>query len=351
VKWLLGVTAGVVMLAGTTLTPMLMTSTMGMATSAGDAGSSCSAPAPSIAAQIGDPGEISAIVEDRRVTLDAEQIGFARAILDTGRTLKVPERGWVVAIATALQESTLQNLTYGDRDSIGLFQQRDAWGSRSQRLDPAESTTMFYTGGHAGQRGLLDISGWHLMSVAGAAQAVQASAFPSAYARWETLATRTVAALSGGQPPAPAVTCPPEPDPVAEADSPEAPEAVRTMLAAALAQQGDPYIWGATGPDSFDCSGLVIWSWRQAGYRVNMRTAADMYRAADPVEPGQERPGDLLFSGWGETRPGAGHVEIVVKRGTVVEAPYTGEVVKVRQYTAGGEYKLARLKASALTKV
>lgn len=143
----------------------------------------------------------------------------AATIIARGKALKVPARGWVVAIATSMQESQLLNsasranptsLDYphdivfaGDHDSVGLFQQRDAWGTMAARMDPASSADMFYTGGAAGQRGLLDIKGWENMSIAEAAQAVQVSAFPDAYAKWESLALDTVnklgdADLSGG---------------------------------------------------------------------------------------------------------------------------------------------------------
>ena len=129
--------------------------------------------------------------------LSEEQLGNANTIMRTGENLDVPEYGWVVALATAMQESTLRNIDYGDRDSIGLFQQRDAWGSRADRLDPEKTTTMFFTGGAEGQPGLLDISGWEDMPVAEAAQAVQRSAFPDAYARHEPLARDLVSQYGG----------------------------------------------------------------------------------------------------------------------------------------------------------
>jgi murein DD-endopeptidase MepM/ murein hydrolase activator NlpD len=107
---------------------------------------------------------------------------------------------------TAMQESTLRNVHYGDRDSLGLFQQRAAWASAAERTTPSAAATMFYTGGHGGQRGLFDIPGWPSMPLWAAAQAVQVSAFPTAYARWEALARATVAALLGRVVPAAAVS-------------------------------------------------------------------------------------------------------------------------------------------------
>lgn len=120
--------------------------------------------------------------------LNSHQLRNARTILRVAGELDVPEKGGVVALATAMQESTLQNLDYGDRDSVGLFQQRGTWGSFSDRTNPEKSTRMFFQGGQQGQDGLLDIDGWEGMSVAEAAQDVQESAFPGAYAKWEPMA-------------------------------------------------------------------------------------------------------------------------------------------------------------------
>ncbi|MGL5910643.1 MAG: M23 family metallopeptidase [Phycicoccus sp.] len=118
----------------------------------------------------------------------------------------IGDPGAVVGIATAAQESGWRNLTYGDRDSLGLFQQRAAWGPAADRTDPTKSATMFYRGGAAGQRGLEDIPGWKLMPVWEAAQAVQVSAFPTAYRRWEPQARAFVAELSGAAPPGPSTS-------------------------------------------------------------------------------------------------------------------------------------------------
>ena len=127
------------------------------------------------------------------VNLDQEQQRVVRTVIAVGRQLNVPTRGWVVALAAGMQESGLRPLNYGDRDSLGVFQQRTAWGSVAQRMNPVTSSRMFFTGGHAGQRGLLDIPGWANLPVSAAAQAVQVSAYPEAYAKWENLAIHLVA--------------------------------------------------------------------------------------------------------------------------------------------------------------
>ncbi|HEY6739008.1 MAG TPA: M23 family metallopeptidase [Actinopolymorphaceae bacterium] len=144
-----------------------------------------------------DPGVRSAVDS---TGLDRDQLANAQTIIAVGKRLKVSEYGWVIAVATAMQESSLRNLDYGDRPewgSLGLFQQRPAWGSVAARMNPETSSTMFYTGGKAGQPGLLDIEGWEQMPVTVAAQAVQRSAFPDAYADDEPLARELVARYGG----------------------------------------------------------------------------------------------------------------------------------------------------------
>jgi len=127
----------------------------------------------------------------REETLDATQWRNARIIVDEARRLGLPPRAAVIAIAAARQESALRNLRYGDLDSLGLFQQRPSmgWGTVSQVLDPVYAARSFY-------RALADVPGWQAMPVTRAAQTVQRSAFPDAYARWELLATQVVARLA-----------------------------------------------------------------------------------------------------------------------------------------------------------
>ena len=126
--------------------------------------------------------------------LDAEQAGNAALIIGIGRELGVSDRGIAIALATSMVESSMRNLAWGDRDSLGLFQQRPSmgWGTAEQAVDSARSTRVFY-GGSAdpnGQssRGLLDIAGWESMRFTDAAQAVQISAYPERYGQWETQA-------------------------------------------------------------------------------------------------------------------------------------------------------------------
>lgn len=131
-----------------------------------------------------------------------EQRQNAAIIISVGRRLGATDRDLQVALMTAMQESGLRNLSYGDRDSVGLFQQRDAWAPYASRMNPYESAKMFFTGGQQGQRGLLDFKTRDRMSLTQAAQAVQVSAFPDAYAKHESAATELLG-LTGYMPDAP----------------------------------------------------------------------------------------------------------------------------------------------------
>ncbi|MEU4381457.1 hypothetical protein [Micromonospora echinofusca] len=138
--------------------------------------------------------------------LTQAQMDNAKTIVDVGVELKMPRRALVVAVATAMQESRLYNLASdvlpessryphqgsgADHDSVGLFQQRPSsgWGTVRELMRPTYAAQAFY-------EALRDVPGWQQMSVAGAAQAVQVSAFPDAYAQHEELATTVVAALT-----------------------------------------------------------------------------------------------------------------------------------------------------------
>ena len=129
----------------------------------------------------------------------AEQLANAKAIVDAGKAMNLPPRAWVIAVATATQESTLKNLGHlGDRndhDSQGLFQQRPSsgWGSPEQITDPNYSATAFY-------RVLTDVNGWDSMPLTSAAQTVQVSAYPDHYAKWEKLAGDIIKGVEGEGP-------------------------------------------------------------------------------------------------------------------------------------------------------
>lgn len=133
--------------------------------------------------------------------LDAEQSAHAQLIIRVGRELGVSDRGIAIALATAMVESWLRNLDWGDRDSAGLFQQRPSqgWGTIEEVQDAERATRAFFGGDSdpngRSTRGLLDIAGWSELPFAEAAQAVQISAYPDRYADWEHDAFAWIEAL------------------------------------------------------------------------------------------------------------------------------------------------------------
>jgi LysM repeat protein len=126
--------------------------------------------------------------------LTGEMTANARTIIQVGKSLGVSNYGIVIALSAAMQESSLRNINYGHLDSVGLFQQRPSsgWGTVAQLTDPAHAARLFYGGpsnpNRGVTRGLLDVPGWSSLTVTQAAQRVQISAFPDAYAKWENSA-------------------------------------------------------------------------------------------------------------------------------------------------------------------
>ena len=126
----------------------------------------------------------------------------ASVIVQVGRDLGIPDYGIVIALATAMQESSLRNINWGDRDSVGLYQQRPSsgWGTVDQIMDPVYAAKAFFGGpsnpNPGKTRGLLDYSGWESMALTVAAQKVQRSAYPEAYAKWEASAWAWLEELS-----------------------------------------------------------------------------------------------------------------------------------------------------------
>ncbi|MEU5940517.1 hypothetical protein ABZ807_15295 [Micromonospora sp. NPDC047548] len=127
-----------------------------------------------------------------RIDLGDEQMKNVKAIIAATKKSGLDERAAVISIATSLQESKLENLGHlGDRndhDSLGLFQQRPSsgWGTVEQITDPEYSTMAF-------EKGLKQVDGWQDMPLTEAAQTVQVSAYPDAYAQWEQQAADLVA--------------------------------------------------------------------------------------------------------------------------------------------------------------
>jgi len=112
-------------------------------------------------------------------------------------------------------------------------------------------------------------------------------------------------------------------------------------VAWALAQLGKPYVWGATGPDAFDCSGLTLRAWQAAGVTLP-RVAADQYGAGPHVPARSAQPGDLVFFADDAADPATiVHVGIAIGGGRMVDAPYTGAVVRIDPASGAGLVPLA----------
>jgi hypothetical protein len=129
------------------------------------------------------------------VDFDPSQTRYAATITALAVKRGLPPRAATIAIATAIQESKLRNLRYGDRDSLGLFQQRPSqgWGTEQQILDPVYATNRFYDA-------LVKVKGYESMEITKVAQEVQRSAYPEAYADHEQEGRILASALSGHSP-------------------------------------------------------------------------------------------------------------------------------------------------------
>ena len=281
----------------------------------------------------GSGGATTAVSSAVSGGLSAEQLANAQTIVAVGRQLGVPAYGWVIAVATALQESGLVNLPRGHLDSLGLFQQRAAWGTTADRLNPQSAARMFYEGGGAGQKGLTQIPGFTAMPLTKAAQAVQHSAFPDAYARWQTTAQQIVA-----NPAVLSATC------YTNAAYHANGTAGSNAVDAALQEVGTPYAWGGGGiggPSTgfgpgavtagFDCSSLVQFAYHQATGLTLPRTTDAQAAALPPLPHGAPlQAGDLLFFHSPGDPPGSyHHVGIYDGQGGMIHAPHTGATVEV----------------------
>ncbi|MEU0210253.1 heavy metal transporter [Streptomyces canus] len=153
-----------------------------------------------------------------------EQAVNAATITAVGTGRGLPERAVAIALATALQESGLRNIQHGDRDSLGLFQQRPSqgWGTPREILDPTYAAGEFY-------KHLVKVRGYQDLPLTVAAQRVQRSGYPEAYAKHEPDATLLAAALTGTS--AATLTCDGRQDPAQAAQATATgPDAVRSAL-------------------------------------------------------------------------------------------------------------------------
>lgn len=241
-----------------------------------------------------------------------------------------------------------------DHDSIGIFQQRPSWGTAQQRMDPVSSSGL-----------LLDqieaIPGWRGELPWVVAQDVQVSAFDGIarpangfiaevggnYRAQFAEATRLLDVIDrdarllrcdgaggsgvGAPPPGPANAYGlPDSFAIPASVSPAGQVAVRSALSAL----GRPYIFGADGPNSFDGSGLTAWAWAHAGVPLPHYTVSQG-QSGSPTDVAHLEAGDLvLIPGSDGTITNPQHVGMFIGEGLVVEAPQTGDVVKVVTYSS-----------------
>jgi cell wall-associated NlpC family hydrolase len=307
--------------------------------------------------KIGAPGGAT-------MTLDAAQISNAAIIATEAKHLTISTPGIVIAVMTGLQESSLYDLPNSkvpgsetdpnaqwggyspsnpphNGTSVGVFQQQNNWGSVAQRMNVGESAKLFF-------ERMLAIQNWQSLPPGSVAQDVQASAFPFAYTKWQGTATGIVDHVLG-------ISCTGGSGTVSVlGDSPQA----KKVILAAEAEVGKPYVWGGgtpTGPSGsatappadvgqpgFDCSGLVLYAFAQVGIAlphysgIGGQYSAVLNAGQFTANPSQLQPGDLVFfAGSDGTMANPGHVGIYVGSGKMIDAPYTGALVRVDRVDTG----------------
>lgn len=302
-----------------------------------------------------------------RLVVAATQSTVANANGDQGEQAQAE----LIALMTADAESSLHNYANpkvpaseqlpsdgnppsgGDHDSVGLFQQRDSWGPLSDRMNPATATRLFINR-------LLQIPSWQTQPPGVVAQLVQISAFPDRYAQHEAQARAWLAQIVGkptladpptsSGPPATMARCGADGIPRAKLAAvpagaisrgytipPNATDAERVVVTFALAQLGKPYVFGAAGPETYDCSGLVMAAWGLAGVQLPHYSPSQAELGTSVDSPDLLHPGDLVFiPGDDGTMQAPGHVGMYLGDGYIIEAPQTGDVVKIVPLTVFG---------------
>jgi cell wall-associated NlpC family hydrolase len=252
--------------------------------------------------------------------LTEEQRGNVALIISIGKQRQLPPRAWQVAIQAGMTESGLRSLNYGDRDSLGIFQMRPSmgWGTPTQVTDPVYAINKFYDV-------LERVPNWKEQRPGESAQDVERSAFPGRYHRWEAMAAHLIGNVGAVE------------DPTGCGQGvgnllPAPTQAAGAAIQWALGQQGKPYQWGAatTHQNSFDCSSLMLQSYRSAGITLP-RTSREQFKAGALLPVEQAQPGDLLFWAYDPSNPATiHHVAMYLGDDKIVEAQQTGVPVHVR---------------------
>ncbi|WP_435740108.1 C40 family peptidase [Clavibacter nebraskensis] len=288
------------------------------------------------------------------VKLSSAQLQNAATIISVGQSLNVPAKGIKVALMVALQESALRNLSNttvqeslgyphdgigSDHDSVNMFQQRPSagWGSVEQLMQPEYAAKAFFGGPggpNAGSpRGLLDVADWQQMAPTDAAQAVQVSAAPTAYARWDKASDELMSAGGAGK-----VSC--TTDTVGGAGSWQAPNGNSGQDLVAYAEQfvGKVPYSGACGSAGsptagWCCTGFVYYVYHQAlGIDLPSAVVSGQLAMATQIPASQAQAGDLVA--WV-----GHHIGIYDGNGGLIHSPDWGrklEHAKSYNFTIGG---------------
>lgn len=287
------------------------------------------------------------------ITLSAGQLAIASTGVAVAKQRNLPAQASIDIIAAGMQESTLTNLTGGDRDSAGWLQQRPSqgWGTYEQVTDPV------YAAGKFLDR-LVTVEGWETMPAADAIQAVQISIDGSYYAKWVPMATALAASLLGD----PTVTLKCSGGGGTASAPGQAPNAAAGLaLSRAQGALGLPYCFSGgtpTGPshgvggagcerltEGFDCSGLALYAWAAAGLQLDHYAASQYTSSAGVLVPlTQAMPSDLVFLSSDGTIAGIHHVAIIWSTtgngdgsGEIIEAQDFNVPVHVRTWTGTRE--------------
>jgi cell wall-associated NlpC family hydrolase len=258
----------------------------------------------------------------------------------------------LIALITGLAESGLRVLTNPndpagnaypsqgvgrDHASLGIFQQQPWWGTAAQRMEPVASTNIFLD--H-----LLAIPNWQALPPWQVAQSVQASAFSDG-SNYHAQMDPALSILNAVKADSATLKCggdgigqtPSGPVgqyglPVGYTVPAGTSPAATAAVTSALSELGKPYIFGASGPAAYDCSGLMVAAWAAGGQALSRTTYSQIHDGTAAIEA-QLAPGDLVLTpGSDGTLASPGHVGMFIGRGLVVEAPHTGDVVKVVTY-------------------
>jgi cell wall-associated NlpC family hydrolase len=327
---------------------------------AGGTGSSVAAQGAVAVTVLGQLAQDECLASGPVPTLSAAQAANAETIAAAAEALGAGDQGAQIALMVSYTESSLENLgpESGNDASLGLFQQRVSagWGTASEEQDPTDAAGMFI-------ERLVTIPHWQSVTPWVAAQDVQESAFngvPSAsnhgssvvggnyQANWKLAGTflGAIATLAdsvdcggeiGAEPAGPTTSygLPSDYAIPSDASSEES-----LVIAYAISKLGDAYVWGAAGPDRFDCSGLTMMAWAQAGVALAHFTGDQLHEGAAVGGFGAISPGDLvLIPGSDGTLANPGHVGLYIGDGLVLSAtdPEQGVIVQTwANFTAGG---------------